>query len=129
MGIFGQYLKNADANDPEQIKKLSRIAEITENLDCDECQLFEGALNAESVSGLDDVITIGERLDQYVLIPEVTTDHRLGVYLVETSMMPFDESVQLYLDYSRIGVEYYQHTVALTRPEVMWSGGTALSRN
>jgi len=104
---IGGYLKNVDVNDSEQIKKLNRIGEITDTLDRDECRLLEGALNAESVNGLDDVITIGERLDQYLYIPHVTNDRELGICLVNHGVRPFDESVQPYLDYVRIGVEYY----------------------
>jgi hypothetical protein len=121
---IGQYLKNADVNGPEQFKKLNRIAELTGSLDRDECRIFEGALNAESVSSLDDVIAIGERLDQYLLLSEVSTDRELGAYLVETGVMPFDESVQPYLDYAKIGIEYYSnHGGAYT------AGGYVLRRD
>jgi hypothetical protein len=121
---IGQYLKNADVNGSEQFKKLNRIAEITGGLDRDECRIFEGALNAESVSSLDDVIAIGERLDQYLLLSEVSTDRELGAYLVETGVMPFDESVQPYLDYAKIGIEYYSnHGGAYT------AGGYVLRRD
>ncbi len=121
---IGQYLKNTDVNGSEPFKKLNRIAEITGSLDRDECRIFEGALNAESVSGLDDVISIGERLDQYLLLSEVSTDCELGIYLVETGVMPFDESVQPYLDYTKIGIEYYSnHGGAYT------TGGYVLRRD
>jgi hypothetical protein len=121
---IGQYLKNADVNDPEQFKKLNRIAELTGSLDRDECRIFEGALNAESVSSLNDVIAIGERLDQYLLLSGVSTDRELGAYLVETGVMPFDESVQPYLDYAKIGIEYYSnHGGAYT------AGGYVLRRD
>ncbi|WP_312642928.1 hypothetical protein [Hydrogenoanaerobacterium sp.] len=104
---IGQYLKKADVNNSGEFKKLNRIAELTGNLDRDQCYIFEGALNAESVNSLDDVIAIGERLDQYLLLSGVNTDRELGAYLVETGVMAFDESVQPYLDYTRIGIEYY----------------------
>jgi hypothetical protein len=121
---IGQYLKNADINESGQFKKLNRIAELTGSLDRDGCRIFEGALNAESVNSLDDVIAIGERLDQYLLLPEVSTDRELGVYLVETGVMPFDENVRPYLDYSRIGIEYYaNHGGAYT------AGGYVLRRD
>lgn len=121
---IGQYLKNTDVNGSGQFEKLNRIAEITGGLDRDECRIFEGALNAESVSSLDDIIAIGERLDQYLLLSEVSTDRELGAYLVETGVMPFDESVQPYLDYSKIGIEYYSnHGGAYT------AGGYVLRRD
>lgn len=94
-------------NDSEQMKKLNRIGEITDTLGLDECRLLEGALNAESVNGLDDVIAIGERLDQYLYIPHVTNDREMGICLVDHGVKPFDERVRPYLDYVRIGVEYY----------------------
>ena len=121
---IGQYLKSADINDSEQFTKLNRIAKIIADLNRDECRIFEGALNAESVNSLDDVIAIGERLVQYLLVPEVSTDRELGVYLVETGVMPFDESVQPYLDYTKIGIEYYaDHGGAYT------AGGYVLRRD
>jgi len=104
---ISQYLKNANVNDSEQMKKLNYIGEIINMLDRDECRLLEGALDAESVNSLDDVIAIGERLDQYLLIPNVTNNRELGIRLVNYGVKPFDESVQPYLDYARIGVEYY----------------------
>lgn len=121
---IGQYLKSTDINDSEQFAKLNRIAEIICGLDRDECRIFEGALNAEFINSLDDVIAIGERLDHYLLIPEASTDRELGVYLVETGVMPFDEGVQPYLNYTKIGIEYYaNHGGAYT------AGGYVLRRD
>ena len=121
---IGQYLKSTDVNDSEQFEKLNQVAEIISGLNRDECRIFEGALHAESVNSLDDVIAIGERLDHYLLIPEASTDRELGVYLVETGVMPFDEGVQPYLDYTKIGIEYYSnHGGAYT------AGGYVLRRD
>ncbi len=121
---IGQYLKSTDVNDSEQFEKLNQVAEIISGLNRDECHIFEGALHAESVNSLDDVIAIGERLDHYLLIPEASTDRELGVYLVETGVMPFDEGVQPYLDYTKIGIEYYaNHGGAYT------AGGYVLRRD
>lgn len=104
---IGRYLKRADVNDPDQLKKLNRIAEIVNTLDREQCLVFEGALDAESVNNLDDVIAIGERLEDYILVPKITTDRELGVCLVESGVKPFSESVRPYLDYGKIGAEYY----------------------
>ncbi|MDX9888734.1 MAG: hypothetical protein RBS51_05660 [Anaerovoracaceae bacterium] len=121
---IGQYLENANVNGSGQFEKLNRIAELTLGLDRGQCRIFEGALHAESVNSLDDVIAIGERLDHYLLIPEASTDRELGVYLVETGVMPFDEGVQPYLDYTKIGIEYYaNHGGAYT------AGGYVLRRD
>ena len=124
---IGQYLKSTDVNDSEQFEKLNQVAEIISGLNRDECRIFEGALNAESINSLDDVIAIGERLDHYLLIPEASTDRELGIYLVETC--------PLTRVYSRIWIirksalNIMPIMAALTRPEVMFSGVTARSRN
>jgi len=130
IGVFsdvtniGRYLKNVDMNAPGQMKKLNRLAEITNMLDRDGYRLFAGALDAESVNGLDDVIAIGERLDQYLYLQHVTNDTELGICLVSYGIKHFDESVQPYLNYSRIGIEYYSnHGGAFT------AGGYVLRRD
>ncbi len=130
LGVFsdvtniGRYLKNVDMNAPGQMKKLNRLAEITNMLDHDGYRLFAGALDAESINGLDDVIAIGERLDQYLYLQHVTNDTELGIFLVSYGIKPFDESVQPYLNYSRIGIEYYaNHGGAFT------AGGYVLRRD
>ena len=104
---IGKYLKNTDINVPDQMDKLNRIAEIVGRLDRDECHTFEGALDAESINGLDDIIAIGENLDRYLYIPQVTTHQELGIFLVNHGIKPFDDSFCPYLDYSKIGIEYY----------------------
>jgi len=100
-----QYLKRADINDPEQLKKMNHIAEIIEGLNNDKCCIFEGALNIEAVNNLDDIINIGETLDQYIVIPGYTA-YDLGAFLVQSDVVHFDENVIPYLDYSRIGTEF-----------------------
>lgn len=51
------------------------------DFDRDECHTFEGALDAESINGLDDIIDIGEQLDRYLYIPHVTTHQEYRILL------------------------------------------------
>lgn len=121
---IGSYLKSTDMNDPEQMKKLNRIGKIVNGLPGEKYRLLEGALKAESVSSLDDVIDIGEHLEKYLLIEGVASDRELGGYLVGYGIMPFDERVRPYLDYDRIGREYYaNHSGAYT------AGGYVIRRD
>lgn len=101
-----QYLKNADINNQEQFEKMNQIAGLTEILNDDECRKFEGTLKIEEVNNLDDIINIGETLDQYILIPGCFTAYTLGVFLVESGIKRFDEDVIPYLNYFRIGTEF-----------------------
>lgn len=126
---IGKYLKSADVNDPEQLKKLNRIGEIVNGLPGEKYRLLEGTLKAESVNSLDDVIDIGEHLERYLLIEGVASDRELGGYLVGYGIMPFDERVRPYSTTTASGGNITPTTAVLTRPAVMSSGGTASSRN
>lgn len=101
-----QHFKNADINDSEQFKKMNQIAEVIGSLKNDGCRIFEGALDIEDVRDLDDVINIGGRLDQYILISKATSISELGVFLVQSGIVNFDKSTISDPDYTRIGVEY-----------------------
>lgn len=100
-----QYIRNADLND---IEKLNRLAEQIDSMDQSTAQTFAGALDAESVNGLDDVLRIAERIGDYVRIEEVTSDRELGGYLLEHGFLKdCPEAVKPYLDAVAIGAEYY----------------------
>ena len=70
---------------------------------------LSGALDAESINGLDDVLRVTSSLDQYEFIEGVTSDKALGGWLVEHGLagVDFPETVRPYLDYAGIGAEYY----------------------
>ena len=104
---LGQYILRADIHDPEQMKKLNELAEAIERMDNREWDIFAGALDAESINGLDDVLKISKRLGNYIILPNVKTDTELGRILVDTGYKNFPEAVQPYLDYRAIGAEYY----------------------
>lgn len=72
-----------------------------------ELYTFSGALDAESVNGLDDVLRLSERLNEYVILPNIISDVELGRFLVDTGYKNFPEAVLPYLDYGAIGAEYY----------------------
>lgn len=89
------------------MKKLNELAEAIEQMDDREWDIFAGALDAESINGLDDVLKISKRLGNYIILPNVKTDTELGRILVDTGYKNFPEAVQPYLDYRAIGAEYY----------------------
>ena len=107
VGNLPQYIRNVDANQPENIRKLNTLAEMIEDMDERQRNTLWGALDSESINGLDDVLKVAKHLDQYVFLPNITTDTELGRILVDTGYKDFPESVQPYLDYRAIGAEYY----------------------
>ena len=104
---LGQYILRADIHDPAQIKMLNELADSIGQMDDREWNIFAGALDAESINGLDDVLKLSKRLGDYIILPNVRTDTELGRILVDTGYKNFPEAVQPYLDYRAIGAEYY----------------------
>ena len=105
---LAQFIKNADLAKQEDLEMLNHLAEKIGSMTVRERTLFSGALWTESINGLDDVLRVADRLEDYEMIPEVTCDRELGGYVVEHGLvMDFPEAVRPYLDYVGIGAEYY----------------------
>lgn len=104
---LGPYILRANIHDPAEMKKLNELAEVIGQMDDREWDIFAGALDAESINGLDDILKISKRLGDSIILPNVKTDTELGRILVDTGYKNFPEAVQPYLDYRAIGAEYY----------------------
>lgn len=107
---FGKYLKSANIVD-DDYGKIKRLDMLLDNMTEQEQWIFSGALDAESINGMDDILRVAEHLDDYELVGDVTTDRELGEWLVENNMMEveFPQAVRPYLDYVAIGAEYYSN--------------------
>ena len=101
------YIQNADVNSIEDMDILNKLAEKITAMSEKERDIFSGALDASSVNGLDDVLHIADELGNYVLLPNINTEKKLGEFLVDTGYKNFPEAVRPYLDYHAIGAEYY----------------------
>lgn len=102
-----KYIINTDLSAPDAIEKLNRLAEKIEGMGTVEQQILSGALDAESVNGLDDVLSIAGSLDAYTFLPNVCSDRELGVFLVDTGYIDFPEHLRQYINYASVGAEYY----------------------
>ncbi len=103
-----RYIKPFDINGTDY-EKLKALAENLESMTQREQQIFSGALDAESINCLDDILRVADSLEKYELIEEVYTNRELGGYLVENGLLDvkFPKEVRPYLDYVSIGAEYY----------------------
>lgn len=101
------YLKNVDVENSEELEKVSTLAKKFQTMDRDTCHLFEGALDANSVNGIDDILRLSESLEDYTLMPDAASASALGKYLVEHGVAAFPEKVRPYLNYQIIGTEFY----------------------
>jgi len=104
---LGPYILRADIHDSGQVKILNELATSIEQMTDREIDVFAGALDAESVNSLDDVLRLSQHLDDYVILPNISTDTELGRFLVDSGYKDFPEEVRPYLDYRMIGAEYY----------------------
>lgn len=104
-----QYIRCADVEEAADIRKLNVLAEMVDRMSTEEQRTFSGALDAESVNGLDDVLNIASSLGQYEFLEGITSDKELGGWLVEHGQagVDFPEEVRPYLDYAGIGAGYY----------------------
>ena len=57
---LAKHLKGADLTDPDAFDKLNRLAEKIDGMDEQQRDIFSGALDAESVSSLDDVLRVSD---------------------------------------------------------------------
>ena len=104
-----RYIRHADLENEDDLQKLNRLAELFDGIGVERQHILSGALDAESINGLDDVLRIASDLAQYEIIEGVTSDKALGGWLVEHGLagVDFPEAVRPYLDYAGIGAEYY----------------------
>lgn len=105
---LGRYLVYTPILDFSDLSRLNTLAERVDAMDQREQRVFAGILDAEEISGLDDILRISRNLNQYEVIEGVVSDHGLGKWLVESGRFgkEFPESVRPYSDYAAIAVKY-----------------------
>lgn len=101
-----QYIMPTDINDKTSFDKLQELARRIDGMDREERQIFSGALDNESINGLDDLLKIADNLDGYVILPNINSDADLGRFLVDTGFKDCPEDMQAYLNFSAIGRDY-----------------------
>ena len=108
---IGQYLRNAKPDNPQDMDKLNTLAQRIFKMSAEQRQLFMGTLDCSCISGLEDVLRVSEQTDEYILIPNANSDAELGRYIAVSSQFNadprFPEASWPYLDFAKIGAEYY----------------------
>ena len=107
-GLY-RYLYDVDVEDSEQFQKLQQLAERTDALSPEKAAIFSGALDAEHAENLDEALAVANRLDEYMLIGNITSDSELGAYLVDKGITPFPDRFKPYINYARVGAEYREN--------------------
>lgn len=108
---LGQYIRSANLDHGDDLQKLNALAERIGGMEKKEQVIFSGALDAESINSLDDVLRIALSLESYAFIPNASSDTELGRYVAVAGQIHddprFPEAAWPYLDFAKIGAEYY----------------------
>ena len=113
------YLSGLDPDSRTQLAQLNQLASIITKMDSRERNIYAGALDGNSINDLNDMIRVAEQVSDYILIPNVNSDVTLGRYVAVAGQIQgdprFPEAAWPYLDFSKIGAEYYaEHGGAYT---------------
>lgn len=100
-------VSHGDIHREGDLDKLNTLAEQLDRMDKRQQDIMGGAIDAESISSLDDVLEVSSHLDRYVILPNIVTNEELGRFLVDTGYKDFPEETHPYLNYAAIGMEYY----------------------
>ena len=101
------YIQNTDLGNAANIEKLNTLAEEIDRMNQWEHWTFAGALDAESINSLDDVLKIASQLEDYTMIASVTSNRELGEFLVDSGYLQIAEHLRPYINYASVGAEYY----------------------
>lgn len=98
---IGQYVRYADLNSREDMQKLNTLAERIGGMSKRQRDIFAGALDAESVNGLDDVLRVSESLEEYTAdytgtVSRIALNKTRYVAIFEgTAIVPVEPAVEL----------------------------------
>ena len=89
----------------ENLDELNHLAHLISELDSDEIEALEAALNkGDHTSSVADIINLVHNLDCYDLHPGVTDDETLGrIYVEDMELLDVPDNVQPYFDFEAYG--------------------------
>lgn len=110
---LGWHLQYTRLDNEDTLRKLNRLAEITDSMNAAGHYHLYKALASESRQGLDNVLEAAAHIkpaamDCYEVIPDIATHEALGKWLVEHDRLEdkVPESLRPYLRYRDIGIGY-----------------------
>ena len=89
----------------ENLDELNHLAHLISELDSDEIETLEAALNkGDHTSSVEDIINLVHNLDCYDLHPGVTDDETLGrIYVEDMELLDVPDNVLPYFDFEAYG--------------------------
>lgn len=103
---LGLYLSGVDLAAEGEVERINQLAERLEHMSEVDCDKFAGMLDANSISGTEDILKLTERLDDYTIMPNCSSPRSIGRYLVDCGAFPVPEKLTGYIDYGAVGTEF-----------------------
>ena len=103
---LGLYLSGVDLAAEGELERINQLADRLEHMSEVDCDKFAGMLDANSISGTEDILKLTEQLDDYVILPNCSSPRSIGRYLVDCGAFPVPEKLTGYIDYGAVGTEF-----------------------
>ena len=103
---LGLYLSGVDLAAEGEVERIDQLAERLEHMSEVDCDKFAGMLDANSISGMKDILQLTEHLDDYVILPGCSSARSVGRYLVVCGAFPVPEELTGYINYEALGIEF-----------------------
>lgn len=115
----------------ENLDELNHLAHLISELDSDEIETLEAALNkGDHTSSVEDIINLVHNLDCYDLHPGVTDDETLGrIYVEDMELLDVPDNVLPYFDFEAYGRDIYRSDCAPARVRPMHGGQRSITSN
>ena len=103
---LGLYLSGVDLAAEGEVESIDQLADRLEHMSEVDCDKFAGMLDANSISGMKDILQLTRRLDDYVILPGCGSAQSIGKYLVSCGAFPVPEKLIGYINYEAVGIEF-----------------------
>ena len=103
---LGLYLSGVDLATDGEVDRINQLAERLEHMSEVDCDKFAGMLDANSISGMKDILQLTGRLDDYVILPGCGSAQSIGKYLVGCGAFPVPGKLIGYINYEAVGTEF-----------------------
>ena len=103
---LGLYLSGVDLAAEGEVERIDQLADRLEHMSEVDCDKFAGMLDANSISGMKDILQLTGLLDDYVILPGCGSAQSIGKYLVSCGAFPVPEKLIGYINYEAVGIEF-----------------------
>ena len=100
---LGLYLSGVDLAAEGEVERIDQLAERLEHMSEVDCDKFAGMLDANSISGMKDILQLTGRLDDYVILPGCSSAQSIGKYLMDCGVAPVLKQLCKTIDYETVG--------------------------